>query len=65
MDNGFKYIIENNGIDTEDSYPYKAADGQCKFDSSNVYVKPSSQMIWHHPTGGLSELHDTFQWKHT
>jgi len=36
MDNGFKYIIENNGIDTEDSYPYKAADGQCKFDSSNV-----------------------------
>ena len=24
MDDGFKYIIKNNGIDTEDSYPYQA-----------------------------------------
>jgi len=28
MDNGFKYI-EKNKLCTEDSYPYKAADGQC------------------------------------
>ena len=24
MDNGFKYIIKNKGIDTEESYPYTA-----------------------------------------
>ena len=23
MDNGFKYIIKNDGIDTEQSYPYQ------------------------------------------
>ncbi len=35
MDNAFKYIISNNGIDTEVSYPYTARDGSCKFSSSN------------------------------
>jgi len=36
MDNAFKYIKENNGIDTEDSYPYKGTNGQCEFKASNV-----------------------------
>lgn len=31
-----QYIIKNNGIDTEKSYPYKAKDGACKFNSSSV-----------------------------
>jgi len=31
MDNGFKYIIKNKGIDTEESYPYTAKTGRkCK-----------------------------------
>jgi len=36
MDQGFKYIKENNGIDTEASYPYKAENGKCKFNAANV-----------------------------
>lgn len=36
MDNAFKYIKANGGIDTEDSYPYEARDGKCRFNPANV-----------------------------
>lgn len=36
MDQGFTYIKENGGIDTEESYPYTAKDGSCKFNKDNV-----------------------------
>lgn len=36
MDNAFEYIKSNNGLDTEDSYPYHAKQEKCHFKSQNV-----------------------------
>ncbi len=42
MDNAFRYIKANGGIDTEESYPYRAHDERCTFKSSNVGATLSS-----------------------
>ncbi|MPC28644.1 Digestive cysteine proteinase 3 [Portunus trituberculatus] len=36
MDNAFRYIKNNNGIDTEQSYPYEAKNGPCRFKAGDV-----------------------------
>lgn len=36
MDQAFAYIKDNKGIDTEQSYPYKAIDQKCKFNPQTV-----------------------------
>lgn len=36
MDNAFKYIKMNGGIDTEAAYPYKAKTGRCHYKSDSV-----------------------------
>jgi len=37
MDDAFEYIIKNNGIDTEASYPYQAQGPlQCRFKTANI-----------------------------
>ena len=36
MINAFEYIKQNNGIDTEDSYPYQGEDKDCRFKAENV-----------------------------
>ncbi|KAM8786573.1 cathepsin S isoform 2-T2 [Rhynchonycteris naso] len=35
MTSAYQYIIDNNGIDSDASYPYKAMDGKCQYDSKN------------------------------
>ncbi|XP_063040102.1 cathepsin L.1 [Engraulis encrasicolus] len=36
MDQAFQYIQSNGGIDTEESYPYEARDGKCRFKPDSV-----------------------------
>jgi len=35
MDDAFKYVIANKGIDSEASYPYLTADGKCHYSTAN------------------------------
>ncbi|CAH2046662.1 unnamed protein product, partial [Iphiclides podalirius] len=35
MDSSFKYVQENKGIDTEDSYPYEGVEKQCRYNPKN------------------------------
>jgi cathepsin L len=36
MDNAFRYVIANKGIDTESAYPYEVRQGTCRFTVANV-----------------------------
>jgi len=42
MDQAFEYIKNNSGINTEEDYPYKGRDGDCKYDPANIGATLSS-----------------------
>ncbi|XP_034015594.1 cathepsin L1-like [Thalassophryne amazonica] len=44
MDQTFDYIKANGGIDTEDSYPYEAKDGPCRFNHLFIGATCTSYM---------------------
>lgn len=42
MDDAFKYVMENGGLDTEASYPYEGQDLECRYNATNSAVKVKS-----------------------
>lgn len=47
MASAFQYILDNGGIETEQSYPYEARDANCRYESkysSGVTVKGYSNI---------------------
>lgn len=46
MDNAFRYIKANGGIDTEDSYPYEAKNMRCRFKKENVGATDTGEKLW-------------------
>jgi len=54
MDYAFEYVISNNGIDSEASYPYTAEDGTCQFNAANVATTITGYVDI--PTGSESSL---------
>ncbi|XP_033958529.1 cathepsin S-like [Pseudochaenichthys georgianus] len=56
MDKAFKYVIDNQGIESEASYPYKGQDQQCQYSPSSRAANCSSYSFL--PEGNEATLKD-------
>jgi cathepsin L len=54
MDYAFTYVIKNPGINDEETYPYEAVDGQCRFKKDRIAAKIRGYKDI--PAGGETEL---------
>ena len=45
MENAFRYIQANGGIDNEASYPYEGYDGRCRFRVADVGATDSGKAV--------------------
>jgi len=55
-DKALHYIIDNKGIDTEQSYPYQATDQECLYNVSSTGANASGVVLL--PTGNMTTLYD-------
>ena len=55
-DKAIQYIIDNGGVDTENSYPYQAIDEQCSYNSTNSGANASKVVML--PTGNMTALYN-------
>jgi C1A family cysteine protease len=46
MIGAFEYIKQNNGIDSEKSYPYEASDGKCRFKPEDIVATDAVSTIY-------------------
>jgi len=56
MDDAFEYIIKNNGLGSESSYPYTARDGKCKQVSSVATVSKYTDVKKNDETGLMTAV---------
>ncbi len=58
MDNAFKYVIKNNGLESESDYPYKGANGKCSADASKNVAQSTISSFTDIPESDCASLQD-------
>lgn len=57
MDDAFQFIIDNNGIDTEENYPYRGVDSTCNKKKVFTFTLPFPSVTLHEVSTLYNQLH--------